>query len=391
MEICGKHGMTGEVITLTLESSKITRIRHGATSNALGGADVWLSAGFCDIQLNGFGGYDFNLGAWGDSHEITHDIPLLLRKIATSGTALFCPTLTTNSFDNLREALSLLTHYIGSDDPYAKCVTGIHVEGPYISNLDGPRGAHPLEFVRDPDWEEFCALQEAADGAIKILTLAPERPGSISFIEKVVASGVVVALGHTGAEPEVIREAVLAGATLSTHLGNAAHGMIKRHPNYIWEQLAHDSLFASLITDGHHLPASVVKSMVRAKGVDRVALVSDAVALAGLPAGKYMQGRYEVLPTGKIVLADTPYLAGAGHLLDTCISNALHMTEMPLASILNSVTAVPARILGQEHRKGHLRVGCDADLTLFRLPTEVGKPLDIVATLCEGDILYQAQ
>lgn len=389
MKIAGISTETGEPITLTCEHGKITQLEQGVHPYALGGGDTWVSAGFCDLQVNGYGGYDFNIGAWGDSSEIKYDIPTLMRKIAASGTALLLPTLTTNSFENLSEALLRLAHYTLSDDKFAKCVTGIHLEGPYISKIEGPRGAHPLEHTRNPSWDEFRVLQEAARGKIKLLTLAPELEGSSAFIRKVVASGVVVAIGHTAAEPEEIREAILAGATLSTHLGNAAHGTIKRHPNYIWEQMAQDSLYASLITDGHHLPPAVVKSMVRAKGAERVALVSDAVALAGLPAGKYMQGRFQVLETGKIVLAGTPYLAGAGHLLDTCIPNAFAMSDLSLAQTIRSVTSIPARILGTEHKKGHLRVGYDADLTLFRLPTTVGHGLEIVATLCEGDVLYK--
>src|SRR5206468_8402774 len=129
---------------------------------------------------------------------------------------------------------------------------------------------------------------------------------SPSFIERAVASGVVVAIGHTKATGDQIRAAVDAGATLSTHLGNGAHPLIRRHPNYIWEQLAEDRLMASLIVDGHHLPPSVVKSMVRAKTPARCVLVSDITALGGMPPGRYSGGLgdLEVLESGKLVLAD---------------------------------------------------------------------------------------
>src|SRR5262249_48229077 len=120
---------------------------------------------------------------------------------------------------------------------------------------------------------EFQRWQEAAEGLIRLVTLAPERQGALEFIEKLAEAGIVAALGHTGADPETIRDAVQAGATLSTHLGNGAHNMLRRHPNYLWEQLAEDRLMASIIADGHHLPASVVKCMARVKGADRLILV----------------------------------------------------------------------------------------------------------------------
>ncbi|MCX6380278.1 MAG: N-acetylglucosamine-6-phosphate deacetylase, partial [Armatimonadetes bacterium] len=222
MRVCGKLTSTGEVVTLTLERNKITHIHNGALSADIGDSSVWLSAGFNDIQLNGYGGVDFNLDAWGSASEVSHDLPLLFEKVAKSGTALLCPTLTTNSAEAICQALRNLSKLLNAERTYANRVVGIHVEGPYISEEDGPRGAHPLEHVRNPDWEEFQCFQEAAEGRIRILTLAPERPNALPFIEKVVESGVVIALGHTGADVSVIRDAVHAGATLATHLGNGA-------------------------------------------------------------------------------------------------------------------------------------------------------------------------
>src|SRR5262249_12675635 len=139
-----------------------------------------------------------------------------------------------------------------TDPELAHATPAFHLEGPYISAEDGPRGAHPSAHVRPPDWEEFCRLQEAAGGRIRLVTLAPEREGALGVIERLVATGVVVALGHTAATGRQIHDAISAGARLSTHLGNGAHAVLPRHPNYIWEQLAADELWASIICDGHH-------------------------------------------------------------------------------------------------------------------------------------------
>ena len=161
--------------------------------------------------------------------------------------------------------LALLAKACEESEVARASFAGFHVEGPYIASEDGPRGAHPLAHVRDPDWDEFQRYQEAADGRIAIFTLAPEREGALEFIEKVAATGVIVSIGHSGASPERIREAVAAGAQMSTHLGNGAHAELPRHPNYIWEQLAADALWAGIIPDGFHLPPAVLKSFYRAK------------------------------------------------------------------------------------------------------------------------------
>jgi N-acetylglucosamine-6-phosphate deacetylase len=393
--ICGKLPATGEVATLSVHRGRISAIELGecereesGSGGVLGGADCWLAPGMIDLQLNGYGGYDFNIGAWAAGNEVSTELAPIYDLAARAGTAMLCPTITTNSRERMLAGLSALAKVLDQNPRLARATPGIHVEGPYIASEDGPRGAHPLEHVRDPDWDEFRAFQDASGGRINLFTLAPERAGSMSFIEKVASTGVTVSLGHTGAEPEVIRDAVRAGARMSTHLGNGAHAQIRRHPNYIWEQLACDDLYAGIISDGHHLPASVVKVFARVKGPDKLAIVSDAVSLGGMPPGLYGNGQREVLPSGKIVVAGTPYLAGAGHLLDTCVANAVRFSDFTLAQVCGAVSAVPARILGLESRKGHLKLGYDADLTLFRLPEE--GPLQIVATVCGGEVIYRA-
>lgn len=387
MKVCGRSCETGEVVTLRIDAGRITAIEPGVNPEAEGSPDVWMAPGFCDLQVNGYGGFDFNLAMWGNENEVASDPEPLLNKLAASGTALVFPTLITNSHTAIITALQKLVRFLNASPQSSAAVPGFHLEGPYISPEDGPRGAHPSEHVRAPDWEEFQRFQDVAEGRIRICTLAPELPGALSFIEKLTLSGVVVALGHTGAEPEIILDAVRAGAKLSTHLGNGAHAMLRRHPNFLWEQMACDQLYASIITDGFHLPAAVAKTIARVKGTERVVLVSDAVALGGLPPGQYASGRYEVLPEGKIVTVGTPYLAGAGHLLDVCVANAVRLTDLTLAQAVHCVTAVPARILGLEAHKGHLGIGYDADITLFRRP-ETG-PLEIVTTILNGQPIYR--
>lgn len=399
MQIRGRLCETGEVVTVTLTGGRITAVASVAASAAsydLGGDDLWLAPGFIDQQVNGYKGQSFNLAPL-DAGNLKPEEPSaasmaeIARKVvayaARSGTALLCPTICTGSREWMLSCLACLARACEEDPALARALPAFHVEGPYLASEDGPRGAHPREHIRDPDWEELEAFQAAARGRIRILTLAPERHGALRFIERVAEAGVVVALGHTAATPEQIRDAVQAGATMSTHLGNGAHAQLARHPNYIWEQLAADELHASIIADGHHLPPAVVKSMARIKGPKRLCLVSDAIALGGCPPGIYNDGRYEVLATGKVVLAGTPYLAGGGHLLDTGVANAVRFTGWPLADVVRTVTTNPAVILGIQDRAGAVAPGLDAHLTLFRLP-ESG-PLEIAATLRGGEVVYR--
>ncbi len=389
MRIRGKLCSTEAEVLITLEDGRIVSIEPfvaipiNRAPDYFGDADVWIAPGFIDLQLNGYGGYDFNLGSWTPAHRHDEAPWRIMELAARAGTTKVCPTIVTGSREAIAASLRSLTSAMRQDDDLLRSFPGIHLEGPYLSSEEGPRGAHPLEHLRDPDWAEFAAWQEAAEGRIKIVTLAPERPGALPFIARLVNSGVVVSIGHTAANADQIHDAVLAGASLSTHLGNGAHAIMRRHPNYIWDQLADDGLTATIIADGHHLPAAVVKSMARGKGPDRLVLVSDSVSLGGCPPGLYDNDRHEVLASGKVVLAGTPYLAGAGHLLDVCVANALQMTGWSMGTVIRLATENPARVLGMDPLQTQIVPGSETDLTLFRLGAP-GRPLEIVATIRDG-------
>lgn len=355
MLIHARHSATGDALAIRIEAGRITAIAPSSERPR-----QWIAPSFFDPQINGCLGISFN--AANLTPEQVRTVADVCRNHGIGG---FCPTLITGGFDALRHGFATLAKAIESDGELGRRLPGFHLEGPYFSAEDGPRGAHPKEHIRDPDWDEFRRWQDAAGGRIRMVTLAPERPGAIPFIEKLTSAGVVPAIGHTAASAEQLRAAVKAGAKTCTHLGNGSHAILPRHPNYIWEQLASDDLWASIIPDGHHLPASVVKCIVRAKGIARTLITCDASSLAGMPPGKYREWGtdLEVMPSGKVVLAGTPYLAGSGHFTDACVSNLIRAADVSLKDAVDMASVRPRQLLGLPVPT--LAVGQPADVVLF--------------------------
>jgi N-acetylglucosamine-6-phosphate deacetylase len=361
MEGIARHYQTGQWVRIRTEGARLATVTPADGPNELDEADDWVAPAFWDIQTNGRWGISFS------DPELTVDqVGEIVRAQAELGTARLCPTLITAPRASLLHGVRTLAAACRSDPAVGMRVAGIHVEGPYISEVDGYRGAHPLSAVRDPDWSEFQALQDASEGRISLITLAPERSGAIRFIEKAVLSGVVVALGHTAADGATLRAATAAGARLSTHLGNGIAATLARHSNPIWEQAALDYLSASFIADGHHLDRAPLRVLVRAKGAERVILVSDASPLAGLPPGQY--GEWAVDPSGKIIVAGTPYLAGSNQGLEKGLNFLLDATDLDLAQALATVTSNPARLL--DRPEPLLEPAQAANLVLFCRPTQ---------------------
>ena len=334
-----------------------------------------------DIQVNGFAGFDLNIAT-----VTPEDVCAMVRALWRVGTGFLCPTVVTGPFNAISNSLRAIVAACKVDALIAHSVLGIHLEGPYISAEDGPRGAHPLEHVREPDWDEFRRWQDIAEGQISIVTLAPEKKNAIRFIEKLVANGIVVALGHTNASAKDIQAAIDAGAKLSTHLGNGAHALIRRHPNYIWEQLGADELWASLIVDGHHLPPSVAKSMMRAKTLDRCILVSDAVALAGMKPGIYQfAGKSVELTTDRCVrLVGTEYLAGSAIELARGIENSVRFAGISLKEAVSLATLQPMHLLNAKSQ-----VEAKTNLILFQWDAVQCK-INLIATIVGGELVYHA-
>lgn len=379
MRIRARHYATGDRVDVVCVKGRIAEIDELFGPRQAPDVEAgWVAPALFDLQINGCDGHSFN------SPTLTiDDVRHVVETCRSHGIGAFCPTLVTNSADALLHGFRTLSAACDGDTALAAAIPALHLEGPYISPEDGPRGAHPRAHVRPPDWDEFRRFQDAADGRIRLVTLAPEVESALPFIAQLVASGIVVALGHTAATGEQIRSAVAAGACLSTHLGNGCHAVLPRHDNYIWEQLAADGLWASLICDGHHLPSALVKCILRVKTPARAVLTCDASSLAGLPPGRYAEWgqALEVLPGGKVVVPGTPYLAGSGAFTDACLGVAMRDGGVSLRDACDMAGAKPRALLGLEARA--LAVESPADLMLFDY--EPGGDVRVTGTVIAGE------
>ncbi len=362
MELLARRFDTAKAVKLALVDGWIARIETLAPAETPA-ALPWIAPALFDLQVNGYGGQEFS------ADDLTvEQVAAIVAAMGEFGVARFCPTVTTQSFACMAHALATLNRACEEASRLAYRMPGFHVEGPYLTAEDGARGAHPLEHVRAPNFDEFQRFQEAAGGRIRILTMSVEFDGAANFVRRVSKTGVVVAIGHTVATPEQIAAAVDAGARMATHLGNGSHVMQHRHRNCVWPQLADDRLMAGLICDGFHLPPYVAKVFVRAMGVDRCVLVSDLSGLAGLPPGRYHSNMcdIDILENGALLVAgQRETLAGAGMPIGVGVANVLEFAGVGLAEAIAMATVNPARVLGLAPPR--LAAGEAADLVLFDL------------------------
>ncbi len=319
-----------------------------------------VAPGLIDLQINGYRGVDFN-----DPDLTPEQINKASEELLLKGVFTYYPTLITGSPEKISSLLATFAKVLGQDGLASRMIGGIHLEGPFISKLDGPRGAHSHKYCMNPNVELLKRWQEQAHGKIKIITLAPELPDSVPFIKTCVSMGIVVGLGHTAANTDQIKSGVDAGATLSTHLGNGCHPMLPRHPNYIWDQLAQENLYASMIADGFHLPDSVLRVFAKSKG-EKALLISDGMTYTGMEPGLYNSsatGKVRLSPEGKLHQEGKPgTLAGSASTLLNGVRLMSSMVGFSKAWEMGSVG--PAHLMNLEISKG-LSVGAPAKLVLL--------------------------
>ena len=297
---------------------------------------------YIDLQVNGYLGIDFS------QPGLTLDG---IRKVATElynkGTLAFCPTIISSPLETYEQNLPILAQAFR--DPYLSArLLGIHIEGPFISPKPGARGAHKETNIIPPDIDLFEHFRDLSEDNVCLLTLAPEAEGAHPLINHVSRLGITVSLGHHDAGSDDIKRAVDAGATAVTHLGNGIPNLIPRHPNQIWDQLAEDRLTPMLITDGHHLPPSFIKSVFDMKGTGNVAIVSDSAPIAGLPPGQYNTLGQDVVleESGKLWVPEGNHLAGSSANIRECAEYLDSLGFLGKTSIESAAVYAPLRLLG---------------------------------------------
>lgn len=364
----GRDPSTGEVLTVHCNRGRVLSVHRSVSSDA---ELPFLAPGFVDLQVNGFDGHDVN------SEFIDVDtIIAITDALRRRGTTTWVPTVITAAEDAICHVLHTVATARLVEPRVAAAVPFVHVEGPFISMSDGPRGVHDITHIRPIDPAEVRRWQAA--GPLGYVTLSPHGDGSAAAVADIVRSGCAVAIGHTEATPEQVRGAADAGASLSTHLGNGTFLQLRRHPNHLWSQLADDRLDCGFIADGHHLDADALRVMLRAVG-DRAYLVSDAVALAGAKPGRYQTpvgGDVMLSDSGRLSYLDSGLLAGAAASLADGLIFVVRNLGLSLAQGIALVATNPGRVATRvgSDSVGRTTPGSNADLVLL---DATGRVLDV--------------
>ena len=367
--LLGNQLVAGAVV---IEGARIAAVLRGPRDSDLPSRVVdagIVAPGLIDLQVNG-----------GFGEEVGDD-PAALRHLAAqlprTGVTAFLPTLITSPQELYPAAFAALTSAHGAAGAR---VLGLHLEGPFLSPQRP--GAHRCELIEAAgvDWLDWLP----PNAVPRLVTLAPERAGALEMIRRLRERGTLVSLGHTDATDAAFRAGVDAGAEMATHLYNAMSPFGHRSPGAIGATLDDDRLTAGLIVDGVHCHPATVRVALRAKGIERICLVSDMMSATGMPPGRYSLGGREVVVDDTSARLADGTLAGSILTLDQAVRNVVAWTGTPVADVLRMASEVPARLLGLP-RRGRIAAGFDADLTLF------DDRLTVTGTMVGGQTVYRRE
>ncbi|MBV8630698.1 MAG: N-acetylglucosamine-6-phosphate deacetylase [Silvibacterium sp.] len=320
-----------------------------------------LTPAFFDVHIHGSAGRDVMEG----TREAFASIGEFL---ARHGVGSFLATTVTAPVDATLRSLEAMSTRIGANHDGARPL-GIHIEGPFLS--PHKKGAHPERLLQTPSVGLFDRIWQAAQGKIRLMTIAPELPGAEELIRHAVGFGVRVSLGHSNADTASARAGIQAGAASATHAFNAMRQFDHRDPGLLGEVLANDDLFAELICDGLHVHPDAVRIFWKAKGPERAMLITDAMSAAGMPDGMYKLGELDVrVMNGKCLIGEGT-LAGSTLTLDRGVRNFAEFTGANIEDVSQLVSRNPARMTGLEAEVGSLAVGRRADITVLSPKNEV--------------------
>ena len=333
--------------------------------------------GYIDVHIHGANS--------ADTMDATFSaLDTMARTLPKEGTTAFLPTTMTQAPEKIAAALENAAVYIHNYNNHGQAeVIGIHLEGPFIN--PARKGAQPEEYVLQPDIALFDEWQNLARGQIRLVTVAPEQDNGLAFVRHLAENGVIVSIGHSDADFSEVKKAVAAGASHVTHLYNGMKGLHHREPGTAGGSLLLDELYVEIIADGFHIHPEMIRLALRAKGIDRVILVTDSMRAKWLPDGKSELGGQEVfVKDGKATLASGS-LAGSILKMKDAVKNIIRFTGLSLPEAVQMATENPARQLGIFNRKGSLDRGKDADIVVLN------EHLDPVLTICRGTIAYKGE
>jgi N-acetylglucosamine-6-phosphate deacetylase len=332
--------------------------------------------GFIDTHFHGSGGDD----VMANGAEGIRRISRALLKFGTTG---YLATTVAARHEDLTRAVEDAIA-AEEDDPSAAEILGLHIEGPYINPKF--KGAQPEWGIRDPNFDECARLLEAAEGRIKIMTIAPELPGGLEMIRKLAQAGVAPSVGHSEADYDTALAAIEAGARRATHLFNAMSGVHHRKPGLAAAVLNEPGICAEMICDGVHVNPRMVALAWKAKGRHEMALITDATAAQGVGDGVFMLGDFQIQVRGPLcTLMDGVTIAGSVLTMNLAAANAIAFTGMSLIDAAHTASLAPAEVCGVADRKGSIEVGKDADLAILNPDFSVSH------TIRAGSLAYQAQ
>jgi len=360
-EICARHYATREPVRLRWQGGIITHLESAESSLAPG---LWLAPPLFDLQINGYGGVDFqqdNLSA--------EDLLSATRQLRSAGCSRFFLTLITDEWTSLTGRLRQLRALRSQHHELRQAIAGWHVEGPFLSSEPGFHGAHNPALMCDPAPEHLLELRTITGADPLLLTISPERPGALKAIELAVLRGIKISLGHTNASAEILRQAIEAGASGFTHLGNGCPRELGRHDNILWRVFETAGLMVSLIPDHIHVSPPLFRLIHRVLGNERIYYTTDAMSAAGRPPGRYKlgKGELEVGPDQIVRQPGKSLFAGSALRPIDGIFRAAQMLGCPWQEVWPRFSEAPARFIGL---RNELAAGQPADFCVLKMGEE---------------------
>jgi N-acetylglucosamine-6-phosphate deacetylase len=358
-QIRARHYATGQPVCLNFQDGVIRGIEPAEAA-----LDLWIAPSLFDVQVNGFGGVDFQ------RDDLTAEALLrAARGLRTAGCARFLLTLITDDWSILTSKLRRLRLLRSESAELQAAIAGWHIEGPFLSTEPGFHGAHDPAWMRDPTAEEILELRTLTGRDPCLLTLSPERPGALRAVAQAVSLGLKVSLGHTNASADVLREAVAAGAIGFTHLGNGCPRELDRHDNILWRVFELQGLQVSLIPDRIHVSPSLFRLAHRVLGTDRIFYTTDAMSAAGMPPGRYPLGKLQLEVGADQVVRQPgkPLFAGSALRPVDGVFRAAQMLGCSWREVWTRFSEVPARFMGLQNE---LTVGQPADFCVLKVNEE---------------------